>query len=79
MSGWSLLQMETALSEVDAKISTLKKEQASLSKSLAQKPEGDALRKINARRNDIRSEIGALKERRTMLLAEKRKQDGVEL
>ncbi|CAI5716025.1 unnamed protein product [Hyaloperonospora brassicae] len=72
-------KMETALSEVDAKISTLKKEQASLSKSLAQKPEGDALRKINARRNDIRSEIGALKERRTMLLAEKRKQDGVEL
>uniref|UniRef100_A0AAV1VBE8 Uncharacterized protein n=1 Tax=Peronospora matthiolae TaxID=2874970 RepID=A0AAV1VBE8_9STRA len=72
-------KMETALSEVDAKISTLKEEQASLSKSLAQKPEGDALRKINARRNDIRSEIGALKERRTMLLAEKRKQDGVEL
>ncbi|KUF94575.1 hypothetical protein AM588_10005410 [Phytophthora nicotianae] len=60
---------------VDAKIKTLKEEQASLSKSLAQKPEGDALRKINARRNDIRSELGALKERRTMLLAEKRKQE----
>ncbi|CEG37697.1 uncharacterized protein PHALS_05756 [Plasmopara halstedii] len=72
-------KMETALSEVDAKIKTLKEEQASLSKSLAQKPEGDALRKINARRNDIRSELGALKERRTMLLAEKRKQEGVEL
>ncbi|KAK1942180.1 hypothetical protein P3T76_006502 [Phytophthora citrophthora] len=72
-------KMETALSEVDAKIKTLKEEQASVSKSLAQKPEGDALRKINARRNDIRSELGALKERRTMLLAEKRKQEGVEL
>ncbi|KAH7461455.1 uncharacterized protein KRP23_14299 [Phytophthora ramorum] len=72
-------KMETALSEVDAKIKTLKEEQASVSKSLAQKPEGDALRKINARRNDIRSELGALKERRTMLHAEKRKQEGVEL
>ncbi|TDH74021.1 hypothetical protein CCR75_009427 [Bremia lactucae] len=72
-------KMETALSEVDAKIKTLKEEQALVSKSLAQKPEGDALRKINARRNDIRSELGALKERRTMLLAEKRKQEGVEL
>ncbi|KAF4041022.1 hypothetical protein GN244_ATG06747 [Phytophthora infestans] len=72
-------KMETALSEVDAKIKTLKEEQASVSKSLGQKPEGDALRKINARRNDIRSELGALKERRTMLLAEKRKQEGVEL
>eukprot|EP00644_Phytophthora_capsici_P016761 jgi/Phyca11/122091/e_gw1.47.268.1 len=72
-------KMETALSEVDEKIKTLKEEQASVSKSLAQKPEGDALRKINARRNDIRSELGALKERRTMLLAEKRKQEGVEL
>ncbi|GMF21607.1 unnamed protein product [Phytophthora lilii] len=71
--------METALSEVDAKIKKLKEEQAAVSKSLAQKPEGDALRKINARRNDIRSELGALKERRTMLLAEKRKQEGVEL
>ncbi|UIZ24009.1 hypothetical protein KXD40_008206 [Peronospora effusa] len=75
----SKMKMETALSEVDAKIKTLKEEQASLSKSLALKPEGDALRKINARRNDIRSELGALKERRTMLLAEKRKQEGVEL
>ncbi|CAH0479135.1 unnamed protein product [Peronospora belbahrii] len=75
----SKMKMETALSEVDAKIKTLKEEQALLSKSLAQKPEGDALRKINARRNDIRSELGALKERRTMLLAEKRKQEGVEL
>ncbi|KAG6622177.1 uncharacterized protein IUM83_09872 [Phytophthora cinnamomi] len=72
-------KMETALSDVDAKIKKLKEEQASVSKSLAQKPEGDALRKINARRNDIRSELGALKERRTMLLAEKRKQEGVEL
>ncbi|RLN47096.1 hypothetical protein BBJ29_002507 [Phytophthora kernoviae] len=72
-------KMETALSEVDAKIKTLKDEQAAVSKSLAQKPEGDELRKINARRNDIRSELGALKERRTMLLAEKRKQEGVEL
>ncbi|POM72705.1 Hypothetical protein PHPALM_10544 [Phytophthora palmivora] len=72
-------KMETALSEVDAKIKALKEEQAAVSKSLAQKPEGDALRKINARRNDIRSELGALKERRTMLLAEKRKQEGVEL
>ncbi|GMF14847.1 unnamed protein product [Phytophthora fragariaefolia] len=70
---------KTALSDVDAKIKKLKEEQASVSKSLAQKPEGDALRKINARRNDIRSELGALKERRTMLLAEKRKQEGVEL
>ncbi|CAI5743510.1 unnamed protein product [Peronospora destructor] len=75
----SKMKMETALSEVDAKIKTLKEEQALLSKSLAQKPEGDPLRKINARRNDIRSELGALKERRTMLLAEKRKQEGVEL
>jgi predicted nucleic acid-binding Zn-ribbon protein len=74
-----MLQMETAMQEVDGKIKKLKEEQAALSKSLAQKPEGDALRKLNARRNDIRSELGALKERRTMLQAEKRKQDGVEL
>ncbi|KAI9909403.1 hypothetical protein PsorP6_014736 [Peronosclerospora sorghi] len=72
-------KMETALSDVDAKIKKLKGEQASLSKSLAQNPEGDTLRTINARRNAIRTELGALKERRTMLLAEKRKQDGVEL
>lgn len=72
-------KMETALKDVDEKIQSLKKEQADLSKSLAQKPEGDELRKLNARRNDIRSELGALKERRTMLLAEKRKQEGVEL
>lgn len=67
------------MQEVEGKIKKLKEEQAALSKSLAQKPEGEELRKINARRNDIRSELGALKERRTMLLAEKRKQDGVEL
>lgn len=72
-------KMETALSDVDHKLQSLKKEQADLSKRLAQRPEGEELRKLNARRNDIRSELGALKERRTMLLAEKRKQEGVEL
>lgn len=71
-------KLEAALKEVDGKLQHLKEEQAALTKSLAQKPEGEELRKLNQRRSDIRSEMGALKERRTMLLAEKRKQEGSE-
>ncbi|TMW59495.1 hypothetical protein Poli38472_004564 [Pythium oligandrum] len=69
-------KLETALKEVDEKIQSLKDEQASLTKKLAAKPDPNELRTLNFRRNDIRSELGALKERRTMLVAEKRKQDG---
>ncbi|GLE06151.1 hypothetical protein PINS_up015362 [Pythium insidiosum] len=71
-------KLESALKDVDEKIQHLKDEQAALTKKLAQGPDGDELRQLNARRNDIRSELGALKERRTMLVAEKRKQEGTD-
>ncbi len=63
---------------MDEKIQAMKEEQGALTKQLAQKPDGEELRKLNVRRNDIRSELGALKERRTMLMAEKRKQEGTD-
>lgn len=71
-------KLENALKDVDTKIQALKEEQGALIKQLAQKPDGEELRKLNTRRNDIGRELGALKERRTMLLAEKRKQDGTD-
>jgi predicted nuclease with TOPRIM domain len=70
--------LEGALKEVDENIKSLKQEQASLTGKFAEKPEGDELKNLNARRNDIRAELGSLKERRTMLLAQKRKQEGID-
>ncbi|KAJ0405794.1 hypothetical protein P43SY_003644 [Pythium insidiosum] len=46
-------KLETALKDVDEKIQHLKDEQAALTKKLAQQPDGDELRQLNARRNDI--------------------------
>jgi hypothetical protein len=71
-------KLETALKESDEKLQKLKEEQVALTKQLSQQPDADVLRQLNARRNDIRSEIGALRERRAVLLAEKRKQEGTD-
>lgn len=70
--------MEAALKDVEEQIRNLKSEQAALAKRLSQKAGNDDMRQLNTKRNAIRSELGALKERRTLLLAEKRKLENTE-
>ncbi|CCI48799.1 unnamed protein product [Albugo candida] len=71
-------KMEAALKDVEEQIRNLKSEQAALAKRLSQKAGNDDMRQLNTKRNAIRSELGALKERRTLLLAEKRKLENTE-
>ncbi|RHY35402.1 hypothetical protein DYB32_000127 [Aphanomyces invadans] len=68
----SKLKVETSLADVDAKLSTLKSEQESVIKLFASKPEGKVLEQLNKRRNEIRNEMSALKERRMELTAKQR-------
>ncbi|KAF0689953.1 Aste57867_18597 [Aphanomyces stellatus] len=68
----SKLKVETSLADVDAKLTRLKQEQESVIKSFATKPEGKVLEQLNKRRNEIRNEMSALKERRMELTAKQR-------
>ncbi|RHX97413.1 hypothetical protein DYB25_002506 [Aphanomyces astaci] len=64
--------VETSLADVDSKLSSLKSEQENVIKSFATKPEGKVLEQLNKRRNEIRNEMSALKERRMELTVKQR-------
>ncbi|KAF0776011.1 hypothetical protein AaE_000288, partial [Aphanomyces astaci] len=68
----SKLKVETSLADVDSKLSSLKSEQENVIKSFATKPEGKVLEQLNKRRNEIRNEMSALKERRMELTVKQR-------
>ncbi|RHY83387.1 hypothetical protein DYB35_006088 [Aphanomyces astaci] len=65
--------VETSLADVDSKLSSLKSEQENVIKSFATKPvRGKVLEQLNKRRNEIRNEMSALKERRMELTVKQR-------
>ncbi|OQS00398.1 hypothetical protein ACHHYP_03638 [Achlya hypogyna] len=65
----SKMKLEATLHEIDAKLESLKLEQANLLKAYASKPEGELLKQLNNRRSDIRNEMSALKSRRADLVS----------
>ncbi|OQR94566.1 hypothetical protein THRCLA_08146 [Thraustotheca clavata] len=65
----SKMKLEATLHEIDAKLESLKQEQASLLKAYANKPEGDLLKQLNNRRSEIRNEVSMLKGRRAELVS----------